>query len=143
MRGEIITALADRIREQVTDFRLVKAYEGEAVRSRDSDGFIAAVRGVFPCCLCMVDSIADHKSQNKSLRLEINVSCLIACTNFTGENGVPDIYGILDKTLSEVHCFSPEIPGATDFRFVSDGHVAHNEFFVMYEQKYTIMYAMR
>ncbi len=143
MRGEIITALAARITEQVPEFRLVKAYEGEAVRSRDSEGFIAAVRGVFPCCLCLVESIADHNSKNRSLHLEIQVSCLIACTNFTGENGVPDIYAILDKTLLAVHCQPSDVPGAADFRFVSDSHVAHNEFFVMYEQKYKILAAMR
>ena len=133
-RSDVITAIVQHIKDACPDFQLVKAYEGE-MRAGD-ERFLAEIRGLFPCVLVASQGRRDHESRNRSLHFRHEINLFVGEKDFTGECGIPAIYTFLDNLIDALHGFNPPAKGASDLHFINDSHLVHNDFYVLYTQRY-------
>lgn len=135
-RSELVEDLVFYIKSAVSEFRLVKAYEGE-LRS-GGERFLAEVRGLLPCALVVCEKVEPDSSSSDDVKITIDI--IIAEKDFTGQDHIPAIYALSDKLIQAVNCYKPDLKDTFDwYEFGGDKHVAHNDFFTIYSQRYTIM----
>lgn len=137
-RTAVLEDLILFIRAAVPEIRLCKAYEGEF--QGGAERFLRAVNGILPCALSVCEQVEAVSDSD----IRITVSLLIATSDFTGADHIPAIYRIADKMITEIHGYNPRLPEVFDWwSFLSERHVAHSDFFTLYEQRYAINHLIR
>jgi len=131
-----ISELTSRIKAEIPEFRLVKAYEGEFAGG--DERFLANIRGLLPCCLVVSESVEKKDGGGRRLELRQEIALIVVEKDFTGADEVPRIYDLLDQLIEVLHNHPVGASNYGMFRFMRDRHIGHNDYFTAYEQSYGV-----
>ncbi|MCP4105567.1 MAG: hypothetical protein GY749_08530, partial [Desulfobacteraceae bacterium] len=136
-RSEILKNILGHLKTEVPELQKVKAYEGE-LRAGD-EKFLDETKGVFPCVLAVWDNRKSSGEKGTLAGQKNEIVFFLAMKDFAAsDREEPTIYPLLDNMKSKLDRYRPELPGVGELQYKGDRHVAHNSFYVLYEQRFTV-----
>lgn len=146
-RGDIVAALRDYIRTNVTDFALVKPYHGELDRYSKK---VQLKKEIFPAEVnlqtpfALVISKGRHRVEGKgpSVRFRHDLSIYVGTANQHDLNSqeVPTIFSLLDKCVNALQgksflhgCGILEVENDGEFLLTTDLYTVYDQRYYQYE----------